>query len=378
MAAGLVGAALFYGDGVITPAISVLSAVEGLKVATPLFDALCHADLAGPAGRPVPGAAPRHGGGRRPVRPGHAGVVRGPGAARRLGDRAAAARPPRAQPALRVSRAVATRRGAASSCSGAVFLAVTGAETLYADMGHFGRTRAAPRLARARVPGAAAELFRAGRPAARRPGGARKPVLPPGARMGPLPAGRTGLDRDDHRLAGGDLRRLLDHPPGDPARLSAAARGAPHLRDRDRPGLCAAHQLRPAGRGHHPGARLPVLGQSGRRLRHRGQRHDGDHHRARLPLHAQPGLEPGPRGAGIRRLRSRRSDLPQRQPAEDRRGRLVPDRRRGAGLRGHGDMVARPPAACRAARPRRDAAGASSSRRSTRSSRRGCRARRSS
>src|SRR5260221_6229608 len=35
--AGLVGAALFYGDGVITPAISVLSAVEGLNVATPLF-----------------------------------------------------------------------------------------------------------------------------------------------------------------------------------------------------------------------------------------------------------------------------------------------------------------------------------------------------
>lgn len=32
---GLVGAALFYGDGVITPAISVLSAVEGLEVATP-------------------------------------------------------------------------------------------------------------------------------------------------------------------------------------------------------------------------------------------------------------------------------------------------------------------------------------------------------
>src|SRR5712672_316887 len=38
MAAGLIGSALFYGDGVITPAISVLSAVEGLKVATPLFD----------------------------------------------------------------------------------------------------------------------------------------------------------------------------------------------------------------------------------------------------------------------------------------------------------------------------------------------------
>ena len=38
LSAGLLGAALFYGDGVITPAISVLSAVEGLTVATPLFD----------------------------------------------------------------------------------------------------------------------------------------------------------------------------------------------------------------------------------------------------------------------------------------------------------------------------------------------------
>src|SRR6202165_1312950 len=34
---GLFGAALLYGDGVITPAISVLSAVEGLSVATPAF-----------------------------------------------------------------------------------------------------------------------------------------------------------------------------------------------------------------------------------------------------------------------------------------------------------------------------------------------------
>jgi KUP system potassium uptake protein len=34
---GLVGAALFYGDCIITPAISVLSAVEGLEIATPVF-----------------------------------------------------------------------------------------------------------------------------------------------------------------------------------------------------------------------------------------------------------------------------------------------------------------------------------------------------
>src|SRR3954453_12260702 len=34
---GLFGTALLYGDGIITPAISVLSAVEGLEVATPFF-----------------------------------------------------------------------------------------------------------------------------------------------------------------------------------------------------------------------------------------------------------------------------------------------------------------------------------------------------
>lgn len=35
---GIIGAALFYGDGIITPAISILSAVEGLSIATPFFD----------------------------------------------------------------------------------------------------------------------------------------------------------------------------------------------------------------------------------------------------------------------------------------------------------------------------------------------------
>ena len=35
---GVAGAALFYGDALITPAISVLSAVEGLKLVTPVLD----------------------------------------------------------------------------------------------------------------------------------------------------------------------------------------------------------------------------------------------------------------------------------------------------------------------------------------------------
>ncbi|HYV40405.1 MAG TPA: KUP/HAK/KT family potassium transporter, partial [Thermoanaerobaculia bacterium] len=38
IALGVFGAALLYGDGIITPAISVLSAVEGLEVATKVFE----------------------------------------------------------------------------------------------------------------------------------------------------------------------------------------------------------------------------------------------------------------------------------------------------------------------------------------------------
>jgi KUP system potassium uptake protein len=35
---GLIGTCLLYGDGAITPAISVLSAIEGIKVYAPQFD----------------------------------------------------------------------------------------------------------------------------------------------------------------------------------------------------------------------------------------------------------------------------------------------------------------------------------------------------
>ena len=51
VALGIFGAALFYGDGMITPAISVLSAVEGLEVATPDLESCRRADHRRRAGR---------------------------------------------------------------------------------------------------------------------------------------------------------------------------------------------------------------------------------------------------------------------------------------------------------------------------------------
>ena len=58
---GMFGTAIFYGDGVITPAISVLSAVEGLEVAAPRrCTTLVRADHAAGADGAVRGAALRH------------------------------------------------------------------------------------------------------------------------------------------------------------------------------------------------------------------------------------------------------------------------------------------------------------------------------
>jgi KUP system potassium uptake protein len=138
MAAGLVGAALFYGDGVITPAISVLSALEGLKVATPIFDpyvvpislvllaALFLVQRRGTAAV---------GGLFGPVMLlwfvvlgllGIANIFKRP-------DILAALNPWHGVSLL------AADPWMGFVMLGAVFLAVTGAETLYADMGHFGR-----------------------------------------------------------------------------------------------------------------------------------------------------------------------------------------------------------------------------------------------
>ena len=87
---GVFGAALFYGDSVITPAISVLGAVEGLEIDHAGAQAVCAAALGGGDRRAVPGAALRHGGSGQAVRPGDRDVVRGAGRHRARADRAAA------------------------------------------------------------------------------------------------------------------------------------------------------------------------------------------------------------------------------------------------------------------------------------------------
>ncbi len=137
LAAGLFGAALLYGDGIITPAISVLSAVEGVEVVTPALSRLI-----------VPVTIvilvalflfQKRG-------TGGVGAVFGPimlvwfGALMTTGV-AAVVQQPRALAAIDPRHAVAFLAGHGLTgflALGAVILAVTGAEALYADLGHFG------------------------------------------------------------------------------------------------------------------------------------------------------------------------------------------------------------------------------------------------
>jgi KUP system potassium uptake protein len=135
---GIVSAALFYGDAMITPALSVLSAIEGLKVATPAFDpyvvpltVVILVALFGVQSTGTAKVAAFFG----PVTAVWFVAIAIPGILAVVGD-------PEVLLALNPVHGVRflTGHGMIGLVTlGAVFLAVTGAEALYADLGHFGR-----------------------------------------------------------------------------------------------------------------------------------------------------------------------------------------------------------------------------------------------
>src|ERR1700733_11493720 len=139
IAAGLLGAALIYGDGTITPAISVLSALEGLEIAAP---SLTHYVVPAAVVILVLLFAVQ------PLGTSRIGAAFGPimlvwfvtiGALGLWG----VAQYPRVLLAINPIygfHLLADNGLRGFSVLGGIFLCVTGAEALYADMGHFGKT----------------------------------------------------------------------------------------------------------------------------------------------------------------------------------------------------------------------------------------------
>ena len=138
VAVGLFGAALIYGDGAITPAISVLSALEGLHLVVPAFD---------PYVLPAAVAVLFALFAIQPRGTGSIGKIFGPimltwFAAVALMGVYGIAQHPSVLAGLSPTYAIAyLAHGGLTAFAllGSVFLCVTGAEALYADMGHFGK-----------------------------------------------------------------------------------------------------------------------------------------------------------------------------------------------------------------------------------------------
>jgi KUP system potassium uptake protein len=135
---GIISGALFYGDAVITPALSVLSAVEGLKIVTPTFDpyivpltVVILIALFAVQSRGTAKVAAFFG----PITLIWFIAIAIAGAWHVAADPSilAAINP------VHGVRFLASHGLIGMITLGAVFLAVTGAEALYADLGHFGR-----------------------------------------------------------------------------------------------------------------------------------------------------------------------------------------------------------------------------------------------
>ena len=248
---GVVGAALLYGDGVITPAISVLSAMEGLKLIAPHFDQftvpVTIAILIGLfliQRRGTQSIGKLFG----PVMLvwfvviGLLGVVNIWAAPEIL----------RAVNPVEAGRFLAANPMVAFVVIGGIFLVLTGGEALYADMGHVGAR--AIRLAwfGLVLPALLLNYFGQGALMLTNPTGRREPVLSDGPAMGAHPDGGARRDGHHHRVAGADLRSLFADPAGHAARTLSAR---PHRADVERgsrPDLCADRQLAVDDR-HAPG-----------------------------------------------------------------------------------------------------------------------------
>ncbi len=218
---GMIGTALFYGDAIITPALSVLSAVEGLEVGAPGLDAyvvpitlVILVALFAVQSRGTARISAFFG----PITAvwfvaiGLAGImniVSAPGVLTAI------------NPAYGIEFLV-THGPIGLTALGAVFLVVTGAEALYADLGHFGRKPIQTAWLVLVLPSLALNYLGQGALLLVNPGALDNPffLMMPGWALWPMVAARHCSHGDCK--SGGDHRLLLTNPSGHSARTAAA------------------------------------------------------------------------------------------------------------------------------------------------------------
>jgi hypothetical protein len=299
---GIISGALFYGDAVITPALSVLSAIEGIKLVTVTFEhyvvpltVIILVALFAVQSRGTARVAALFG----PVMCVWFAVI------------AVAAVPqimrhPEVLLALNPLYAISfmLHHGMIGFITlGAVFLAVTGAEALYADLGHFGKRPIQTAWLIMVLPSLAVNY------------------LGQGALL--IADGGAGDSGHRDREPGRHHRRLFADAYGDPARPAAAVRNSSYLGSPFRPDLHSAYQHAAVAGGDPAGGAVPFVERAGLGLRNLGHRDHGGH--------GHDGLCRDLAGLEMVAVRGRRPDrpvpvprhhLPCRQSAEGVRRRL--------------------------------------------------------
>ena len=292
---GIFGAALFFGDSMITPAISVLSAVEGVKVIEPALEELivpltaviivllfafqrrgtaAVGRLFGPvmiAWFVAIGAC------------GVAGIVAHPEILQAL------------SPTYAVGF-LAGNFGVAFFALAAIVLAVTGAEALYADMGHFGRRAITRGWLGLVLPACTLSYFGQGALILGDPSTVSSPFFLLTPEWGRLPM--VLLATAATVIASQAVITGAFSVASQAAQLGylPAAADRAHLGVDDRPDLRAVDQLDADGRRADAGVRLPQLGRARLRVRHGG--HRDDHHHDAAVLLPRPGPLADPAVAG--------------------------------------------------------------------------------
>ena len=234
---GLFGAALLYGDGMITPAISVLGAVEGLEVATPVLQPYVVPITIAILDRAVLVPAPRH---RR------VGKIFGPVMLVWFATLAVLG-------VLQIVRDPAVLAAVNPMYGGRVLRATTAGTASRARLGVPRRDRRRGALRGHGPLRDPADPARSGsRSSCRRccsttsdrarcccanPAAAANPFYLLAPPVGALSAGRAGDGRRRHRVAGGDLRRVL----ADAAGRAAGLQPAHHRRRADAGPPAVAH-----------------------------------------------------------------------------------------------------------------------------------------
>ena len=191
---GVIGASMFIGDSMITPAISVLSAVEGLKLGTPALEhyvvPLTVFILVGA----VLGAEQRHGAGRLGIRAGDGGLVQRPrgdgsGAYQRRSVGA------RCDQSLVCDSFPAVPRHHRNGDAGRGLPCGDRRRGAVCGSGPFRTQADSGRVALFRAAGAAGQLFRSGRAGAGQSRGDRKFILPDGSGNIAAAAGQASRPR---------------------------------------------------------------------------------------------------------------------------------------------------------------------------------------